>query len=359
MSEPLTTPAAATAAEKDEDGQFATEGNGGQSSAANESSVPLTDTSTTDTSTTKQRKGPSPALLKTARMATSLEDITSLRLWKGIFAEFVGVLLLVLVGCGSCISLDRSPSSVVQISLCFGLSVATIVWNIAHISGGHINPAVTLALLATRKISLAKAVFFVIFQLVGAVVGAALLMAFTPEDFHKKLGATVVTDVLNPGQAVGVELFITFVLVFTVFASIDSRRRDLNGSTPLSIGLSVTMCHLFAVQYTGSSMNTARSFGPAVVTGFWDHHWVFWVGPITGGVAAGLVYEYLFAVNASLAKVRACMLTSDYDDDKIPAQKIKVRIVEEDPEAGLECVPLADADDDKTPLEEVKTTEAV
>lgn len=186
--------------------------------------------------------------LQTVRMATSLEDITSLRLWKGIIAEFVGTLLLVLVGCGSCINLGSDPPSTVQISLCFGLSVATIVWNIGHISGGHINPAVTLALLAARKISLAKAVFFVIFQLVGAVVGAGILMGLTPSDYHGGFGNTQVSSKIDPGKALGVEIFITFVLVFTVFASVDSKRKDINGSTPLSIGLSVTMCHLFAVR---------------------------------------------------------------------------------------------------------------
>ena len=100
-------------------------------------------------------------------MATSLEDISSLRLWKGIIAEFLGTLLLTLVGCGSCIGTGTQPG-VVQIALCFGLSVATIVWVIGHVSGGHINPAVTAAMLVTRKISVAKAVFFVLFQVSGS-----------------------------------------------------------------------------------------------------------------------------------------------------------------------------------------------
>ena len=101
------------------------------------------------------------------RMATSLEDITSLRLWKGVVAEFLGTLLLTLVGCGSCVNLrgdTNVTSPVVQIALCFGLSVATVVWAIAHVSGGHVNPAVTCAMLATRKISLVKAILFIVFQ---------------------------------------------------------------------------------------------------------------------------------------------------------------------------------------------------
>ncbi|XP_012945639.1 aquaporin-4 [Aplysia californica] len=284
-------------------------------------------------------------------MATSLEDITSLRLWKGIVAEFVGTLLLTLIGCGSCINLrgeDNVTSPVVQIALCFGLSVATIVWAIGHVSGGHINPAVTSAMLATRKISIAKAIFFILFQLIGATVGAGILYGLTPNEFRNNLGATLLGDHVSVGQGIGVELFITFVLVLTVFASCDGKRRDLKGSAPLTIGLSVTMCHLFAIDFTGSSMNTARSFGPALVMGKWENHWIYWVGPILGGVAAGLLYEHLLAVNASLSKAKGCLLTSDYDDDKYKAAKVKVRIIEEEEppaeDEESEELPLSDKD---------------
>ncbi|KAH9507627.1 Aquaporin-4 [Bulinus truncatus] len=170
-----------------------------------------------------------------------------------------------------------------------------------------------------------------VMELIGAVVGAGILLGLTPEEYQGGLGMTLVSKKISVGQAIGVELFVTFVLVFTVFASCDSKRKDLNGSAPLAIGLSVTMCHLWAIDYTGSSMNTARSFGPALVMGTWDDHWVYWVGPILGGVAAGVLYEHLFAVNASLLKAKACLLSSDYDDNKYKANKIKVRIIEEDP----------------------------
>ncbi|XP_046345479.1 aquaporin-5-like [Haliotis rufescens] len=275
--------------------------------------------------------------LSRARMVTSLDDIQSLRFWKAIAAEFLGTLLLVFVGCGSCVSKE---ANIVSIALCFGLSVATIVWMICHVSGGHINPAVTAAMLATRKISLARAVFYVIFQLLGSIVGAGLLYGLKDAG-GKGLGLTQVNEKIDPGRAVGIELFITLVLVFTVFASVDSKRKDLNGSTPLTIGLSVTMCHLFAIPFTGSSMNTARSFGPAVVMWEWTHHWVYWVGPIIGGVAAGLIYEHVFAVNASMTKAKACMLSSSYDDEKYEAQKLKIRILEED---DVETINLKDAE---------------
>lgn len=131
---------------------------------------------------------------------------------------------------------------------------------------------------------------------------------------------------VSPVQGFGIELIITFILVSTVFATCDKHRTSLNGSGPLAIGLSVTMCHLsfvsilqsilnnccrilfwceyfnsiwyiLQIRLTGASMNPARTFGPAVVTGWWQNHWIYWCGPIGGGVLAGLLYEFVFAGN--------------------------------------------------------------
>ncbi len=180
-------------------------------------------------------------------MAAGVDDIRTASFWRAVVAEALGTLFLVFIGCGSCITWGEQRPTVVGIALCFGLAVATIVWSIGHVSGGHINPAVTGAFLITRKISLLRAVFYVIAQGAGAVIGAAILKGVTPSGYQGNLGSTMPNQTISQGQAFGVELMITFVLVFTVFASCDSQRTDLKGSAPLTIGLSVTLCHLYAV----------------------------------------------------------------------------------------------------------------
>jgi aquaporin-4 len=145
---------------------------------------------------------------------------------------------------------------VAQISLCFGLAVATMVWCISHVSGGHINPAVTIAFLVTRRISVVKAFFYIVAQTGGATLGAFLLYLCVHE--AERMGITHRNLNITAAQAFGIETMITFVLVFTVFSTCDSGRDDLEGSGPLAIGLSVTLCHMFAATVTGSSMNPAR-----------------------------------------------------------------------------------------------------
>ncbi|XP_062857390.1 aquaporin-4 [Trichomycterus rosablanca] len=226
--------------------------------------------------------------------------------WRSVSGEFLSMLIFVLLSLGSTINWtttkDNPPSNVILISLCFGLSIATLVQCFGHISGAHINPAVTAAMVATCKLSLAKGVFYLGAQCLGAIVGAAVLYGVTPPGVRGALGVTTVHANISPGHALVIELFITFQLVFTVFATCDPKRSDLKGSAALSIGLSVCVGHLFAIPYTGASMNPARSFGPAVIMGNWENHWVYWLGPIMGGVLAAAMYEYLFCPNPELKK---------------------------------------------------------
>jgi aquaporin-4 len=181
-------------------------------------------------------------------MQTSLDDVRSLKFWQALFAEFLGTFILVLVAVGSTVQgWVKDPLDIVQIALSFGLCVSTSVWIIGHISGGHINPAVTIAMLVTRRISLVRAIMYIVSQCVGSIAGAGLLKALTPPEQHGGLGTTTLAAGVTPAMGFGIEMCITMCLVLTVFATCDNKRSDHGGSFPLQIGLSVTMGHLWAV----------------------------------------------------------------------------------------------------------------
>ncbi|KAL7637053.1 UNVERIFIED_CONTAM: hypothetical protein RMT77_012811 [Armadillidium vulgare] len=239
-------------------------------------------------------------------------------LWKALIAEFIGTLFLVFVGCGSCIGAwsDTYEASVVQIALAFGITVATMAQCLGHISGCHINPAITCGLLVTRYVSVIRAILYIIAQCIGALAGAAILKAVIPHENHGALGTTAPASGVSAGQAFGIELLITFVLVLTVFAVCDEQRTDVKGSAPLAIGLSITACHLAAVKMTGSSMNPARSFGPAVLIGIWSSHWVYWAGPIAGGILAAILYTWILR-----DKVETFEISNEYQEPKAPDEE--------------------------------------
>ena len=233
-----------------------------------------------------------------------LQDKKSLL--SSLLAEFVGSLILVFVGCGSCMGGDTKEAPVqvddqantVRIALCFGITVATLAQSIGHVSGCHINPAVTFGLMIGRKVGMIKSLLYIGAQCVGAITGAAILAAVIPLGVRgvEGFGVTGLAPSVTPGQGVAIEMLITMVLVIVVFAAAaDSvNAATVKGSAPLAIGLSITACHLFAVPFTGSSMNPARSLGPAVIQGKLENHWIYWVGPLLGGFLAALIYQVAF-----------------------------------------------------------------
>jgi len=231
---------------------------------------------------------------------------------KALLAEFLGTMILVLLACGACTQHEplkgddgkvvegKVVLDVVRIALAFGLTVATMAQSIGHISGCHINPGVTAGLMVGRKIGLIKGLLYIVVQSLGAIVGAALLMVLTGQESSDSpsIGAVGLNaDVpVSAGAGFGIEFFITFVLVLVVYAAAadEDNAGSVKGSAPLAIGFAISIGHLFAVPLTGAGMNPARSLGTAVVANKLENHWVYWAGPLLGGIAAGLIYQMVF-----------------------------------------------------------------
>uniref|UniRef100_A0A1B6KTE5 Aquaporin n=2 Tax=Graphocephala atropunctata TaxID=36148 RepID=A0A1B6KTE5_9HEMI len=247
------------------------------------------------------------ALVKDRVGLSELNDNKN-NLGKALIAECVGTFVLNFFGCLSVMNLgDQSTAAdLVLISLAFGLSVMAMIQAIGHVSGCHINPAVTVGLVAGGRVSIVRGILYVVAQCIGAVAGSATVKALTPEAYQGALGNTALQNDLTTTQGLGVEFFLGFVLVFVVYGVIDPNKANDKVPAALVIGLTVTLGHLACIDYTGSSMNPARSFGSAVVSSGWENHWIYWAGPGLGGVAAGLLYTHIFqAPHAEYSAVHA------------------------------------------------------
>ncbi|XP_075055231.1 aquaporin-5-like [Mixophyes fleayi] len=242
-------------------------------------------------------------------------EICSLAFVRAVFSEFLATLLFVFLGCGSALNWPSALPSVLQISIAFGLAIGTLVQTFGHVSGAHINPAVTVAFLLGSQISVLRALFYIVAQLVGAIAGAGILHAVAPADIRGNLAINSVTAV-SPGLALVVEILLTFQLVLCIFASTDSKRSDNVGSPALSIGLSVTLGHLLGIYFDGCSMNPARSLGPAAIVGIFTHQWVFWIGPLAGGILASLIYNFVLFPHHKSISDRVAVLLGRYEPEE-------------------------------------------
>ncbi|XP_059041396.1 aquaporin-5 [Mustela lutreola] len=252
-----------------------------------------------------------------APAATMKKEVCSVAFLKAVFAEFLATLIFVFFGLGSALKWPSALPSILQISLAFGLAIGTLAQALGPVSGGHINPAITLALLVGNQISLLRAVFYVAAQLVGAIAGAGILYGLAPLNARGNLAINALNNNTTQGQAMVVELILTFQLALCIFSSTDSRRTSPVGSPALSIGLSVTLGHLVGIYFTGCSMNPARSFGPAVVMNrFSSAHWVFWVGPIVGAILAAILYFYLLFPNSLSVSERVAVIKGTYEPEE-------------------------------------------
>jgi MIP family channel proteins len=163
---------------------------------------------------------------------------------------------------------------------------------VGHVSGGHFNPAVTISALVTGKIGVRDGTAYVLSQLAGAAAGAALLRGAIPESLWRPIGLGIpgFSRVSTP-QAVLIEAILTFFLVWVVFATAMDEEGSFGKIAGLAIGFVITMDILAGGPFTGAAMNPARAFGPALVAGVWTNQWVYWVGPVAGGVVAALLYQ--------------------------------------------------------------------
>jgi len=235
-------------------------------------------------------------------------------LFKALVAEFLGLVLLVFFGCGSAVAAARGlhdksapldSAFITHVSLAFGLTIASTAQAVGHISGGHINPAVTLGIMVAGKMSLIRGFLYMVAQFLGGIVGAAFLKAAVPDNVYlwpeNHLGANGLAPGVEAYQGMIVEAMVTFILVLVVYGCCDSKRDDVKGSIPLAIGLTVGLSHLLSIGFTGAGLNPARTLGPAILTGKFDNIWVYFVGPFLGACIAGILYTVLFKAKRPVA----------------------------------------------------------
>ncbi len=214
--------------------------------------------------------------------------------FKAYVAEFIGTFALIFVGVGA-ITADyiSGASGLVGIALAHGLTIAVMASATAAVSGGHLNPAVTIGALAAGKIDGVNAVGYVVSQCLGGIVAAAMLKLCLPAAALEsvKMGTPALGDGIGVGMGLLAEIILTFFLVFVIFGTaIDSRAPQVGA---LFIGLTVTLDILVGGPITGAAMNPARHLGPALLGGGLQHLWLYWVGPVVGGLIAALVYHHI------------------------------------------------------------------
>ncbi|PVX31807.1 MIP family channel proteins [Pasteurella langaaensis DSM 22999] len=224
---------------------------------------------------------------------------------KKLFAEFFGTFWLVFGGCGSAVLAAAYPElgiGFAGVALAFGLTVLTMAYAVGHISGGHFNPAVTLGLVAGGRFQAKDAVSYIIAQVVGGIVGAAVLYAIA----SGKAGFDAATSGFasngfgehspngySLGAVVIAEILLTAFFLIIIHGATDKRAPA--GFAPIAIGLGLTLIHLISIPVSNTSVNPARSTAVAIFQGGWalEQLWVFWVAPIIGGIIGGLIYRSL------------------------------------------------------------------
>ncbi len=213
---------------------------------------------------------------------------------KAAVAEFVGTFALIFFGAGAIVM--TGGGDLVAIALAHGLAIAIMVSVMVQISGGVFNPAIQVALWVTGKMPTGRSGVYIVAQLLGAVAAAATLKYILPTAAFDATngGIPAVASGLALGKAVVIEAILTFFLVWAVFGTAIDDRGSFAITAGFTIGLMITIDIFVGANLTGAAMNPARWFGPALITNDWSNWWVWIVGPIAGGIIAGVGYWYLF-----------------------------------------------------------------
>ena len=219
--------------------------------------------------------------------------------------ELIGTFVLVFIGCGSAVIAGKQIGFA-GIAFAFGLAVLAMVYAIGKISGCHINPAISVAMLVAGKMKWKDTLMYIIFQCIGAIIAAAILLAIATGIPGYSLAANGLGqngfDSLSPGgysmiACLVAEIVLTAIFLFVIFGS--TSKEAPVGFAGLSIGLSLVFIHLVGIPITGTSVNPARSLGPAVLVGgvALSQVWLFWVAPLIGGILAALLWRFVIEKN--------------------------------------------------------------
>lgn len=210
---------------------------------------------------------------------------------KKYVAEFIGTFVLVLFACGTAAVVGCSAENgtgYLLTALSFGLVIVAMAYSIGNVSGCHINPAVSIAMLVSGKMSVKDFIGYVVAQFVGAIAGAAVLMKLVGAESGLGANALYNNDVV---LSIIVEIILTFVFVIAILGV--TSKQSNSAVAGIVIGLTLTLVHILGISFTGTSVNPARSFGPALMLGELGNIWVFIVAPLIGGVLAAIVYKFL------------------------------------------------------------------
>lgn len=234
---------------------------------------------------------------------------------KRAVAELLGTFWLVFGGCGSAVLAAAFPNvgiGLLGVSLAFGLTVLTMAYAIGHISGCHLNPAVSVGLVAAKRFPANELPAYVIAQVIGGLLGAGVLYVIASGKPGFELGGFAANgfDTHSPGQysmmaCLTAEVVLTFMFLMIILGATDKRAPA--GFAPIAIGLGLTLIHLVGIPVTNLSVNPARSTGPAAFAGGWalEQLWLFWVAPIVGAAIAGVVYPMIAEEPAASGKAAA------------------------------------------------------